>query len=269
MFNRVSSDGYLQNDDISFLLPKVSHPDLPLELRELYQEYSLDSCQQWEDAAAVRSSDWPISIFVPEKYEENYAYPLVIWFHDEGSSEAELESVLPAISSQNYCGLALRGNQPHASSGEFTWAKDPFALGQVSLADLVNLTARRLRRAFHIHSERIFIAGAGKGADVALQLLSEHSEWFAGAVLLDPECAPHSLRPMHPQATRDCSVLLTVSQEESNTVLAQNVDAVRLLRAAGVEVDVRVTGKKIDPAGRDTRFIDNWLLSKIRAETYI
>ena len=55
-------------------------------------------------------TDRPHSVHLPEHYEARYAYPLVVWFHGDGSSEAELSTVMPNISDRNFIGLALRGN---------------------------------------------------------------------------------------------------------------------------------------------------------------
>src|SRR5579871_3324602 len=52
----------------------------------------------------------PHSIQLPVHYESRYAYPLVVWFHGDGSSETELSSVLPEISDRNFIGLAVRGD---------------------------------------------------------------------------------------------------------------------------------------------------------------
>jgi phospholipase/carboxylesterase len=172
------------------------------------------------------------------------------------------------IGDQNYCGLALRGNRVLDEHDSFGWNGNALEFGQVPLKKLVNITARRLRRAFHIHSERIFAAGCGTGADVALRLFSECPEWFAGAVAIDPTCQE---RPVLGSAgdLRGKPVLQTVSRTSSNETLAMNVDAVRLLRTAGVEVDVRITEEPLDPCSNDARFIDSWLLSKLRCETYV
>src|SRR5690242_12624947 len=48
------------------------------------------------------------SIFIPEGYEPNYAYPLIVWMvgpHD--NKRAELKRVMPAISTRNYLGLSF------------------------------------------------------------------------------------------------------------------------------------------------------------------
>ena len=101
-----------------------------------------------------------------------------------------------------------------------------------------------------------------------MKLFAESPEWFAGAVLIDPTCeeAP-SLGSS--EDLRGKNVLQLVSRTSSNETLAHNVEAVRLLRTAGVEVDVRVTEEPLDPCCNDARFIDNWLLSHLNCETFV
>ena len=267
MFNRLQSESY-SNTDISFLIPGSQIDSMPVELQELCEQYNSECRAEDGPHDAAASSDWPVSLFVPNQYEENYAYPLMIWFHDENSSENELDLVMNAIGDQNYCGLALRGNQVLNGHDSFGWNSKSLDFGQVSLKKLVNITARRLRRAFHIHSERIFTGGSGTGADVALNLFAECPEWFAGAVAVDPHCSG-TLTLGSPDDLRGKHVLQTVSRTATNEALAHNLDSVRLLRSAGVEVDVRVTEEPLDPCSNDARFIDSWLLSKLNCETYV
>mgnify|MGYP002628792906 CR=1 FL=1 len=266
MFNRVHAKAYLQGD-LSFLIPDNQINSMPLELQELCEQYNSD-CRHIDEKDAASSSDWPVSLFVPQKYEENYAYPLLLWFHDENSSENELDLVMNGIGDQNYCGLALRGNRDLDGQDSYGWRSESLEFGRVSLKNLVNVTTRRLRRAFHIHSERIFCAGAGTGADIAMQLFSEAPEWFAGAILIEPSCNG-ALQLGDPQDLRSKNILHTISRTASNETLARNLDSVRLLRASGVEVDVRVTEEPLDPCCNDARFIDHWILSHLKCETYV
>lgn len=267
MINRIQTDSLFQNE-LSFLIPNHQIDQMPLELRELCEQYNSDCRDCIDEADAAATSDWPVSLFVPDRYEEKYSYPLIIWFHDDHSSENELDLVMNAIGDQNYCGLALRGNEVLEGEDAFGWNPRCLDFGKVSLQKLVNVTTRRLRRAFHIHSERIFAAGAGSGADIALRLFAEYPQWFAGAVALDPACdeemvlgASAELRGKH--------VLQTVSRTASNETLARNLNSVRLLRSAGVEMEVRVTEEPLDACCNDARFIDSWLMSKLHCETFV
>jgi phospholipase/carboxylesterase len=261
MFNRVHGPGSFPN---GISRPEASG-DLPLELRELLEVQGAGS--PVSDGPA--NSDWPVSIYIPERYEENYAYPLVVWFHEDGHHEGQIESVMGAVSRQNYIGLGIQGNQPLADGSSFGWNSELLDYGTVSLHDLLSVTIRRLRQAYHIHSERIFLAGAGVGADVALQQLTQMPQWYAGAVLFSPACERAVVHSLMASTLRDKSLLWTVSRTASSEELAQNVEAVQLARLAGGEPEVRVTDTVMDPESSDVRFVDHWLLSKIDSQAFV
>ena len=267
MFNRMQSHSFLQ-DSPSFLIPNSQIDRMPLELRELCESYNSECREEKRGEDAAAQSDWPVALFVPSGYEENYAYPLVIWFHDEGSSEAELDLVMNAIGDQNYCGLAIRGNVNLSGPDEFGWSGNSLEFGAVPLRKLINITARRLRRAFHIHSERIFVAGSGSGADVALKLFAECPQWFSGAIAIDPDCN-EELMLGDTSEMRGKNILQTVSRTASDDVLAANLETVRMFRTAGVQMDVRVMDEPLDPCSNSARFLDSWLISHLNCETYV
>ena len=47
--------------------------------------------------------------FIPQRYEPNYAYPLLVLFHGRGGEEQQMVRSMPALSWRNYVGLSLRG----------------------------------------------------------------------------------------------------------------------------------------------------------------
>lgn len=262
MFNRVRSSS-LPSDDFSLLLPEFDVELLPREIRELYDSWTQSEEAEALSSGTVAESDWPVAIFVPERYEEHYAYPLIIWFHSDDTDEDQLEDVMSAVSQQNYCGLALRANHFHDASGGYRWDTSAVQFGTVPLRDLLHVTACRLRRAFHIHSERIFLAGSGSGADAALQTFAHRPEWFAGAILLDPLGRPENLQSERLTGLRGKPILQTVSRQMPDTQLAANVESVRLLRSAGANVRIELTDGPTDPTGSEVRFIDHWIMESL------
>src|SRR5258706_14285385 len=46
--------------------------------------------------------------FIPQRYEPNYAYPLLVLFHARGGDEQQMVRSMPALSGRNYVGLSLR-----------------------------------------------------------------------------------------------------------------------------------------------------------------
>ncbi len=260
MFNRVRGPGSFPNG----ISRRELHADLPLELRELLEQQAVQSSMGPEPA----HSDWPVSIYVPEHYEENFAYPLLVWFHDFGSHEGQVESVMAAISQQNYCGLGIQGNKPLSGESSFDWDPELLEYRTISLRDLLSVTIRRLRQTFHIHSERIFLAGAGNGADIALQQLAQMPQWYAGAVMFSPACCSSVVDALRVSNLQDKSLLWTVARTASDDELARNVEAVQLTRMAGGEPEVRVTDTVVDPESSDVRFVDHWLLSRMAGQAY-
>lgn len=262
MFNRVRSSS-MDSEDFSVLLPDFDPELLPTEIRELYDTWTQSEEASALVSGAVAESDWPVAIFVPERYEEHYAYPLFIWFHSDDTDEDQLEDVMMAVSQQNYCGLALRANQFHHATGGYRWDTNNVQFGSVPLRDLLHVTACRLRRAFHIHSERIFLGGSGSGADAALQTLAQRPDWFAGAVLLDPLGRPENLQSERLTGLRGKPVLQTVSRQSPDYQLAANVECVRLLRSAGANVQIELTDQPVDPTSSEVRLVDHWIMDNL------
>ncbi len=125
---------------------------------------------------AVAPLSPPTSVRRPIGYEPNYAYPLLVWFHDAGEDERSIRRVLPAVSDRNYVGLALRGERRQA--GGYDWRIGPSAAATRAgrLAEFV----RELRGDCNIHTERIVLAGSGAGANAAAQTFFSRPEWFGG-----------------------------------------------------------------------------------------
>src|SRR3954466_5174920 len=55
--------------------------------------------------------------FVPQRYEPNYPYPLLVLFHSRGGDEQQMVRSMPAMSWRNYVGLSLRGTEPALRRG--------------------------------------------------------------------------------------------------------------------------------------------------------
>src|SRR5215467_11935255 len=111
----------------------------------------------------------PIRTFLPTGYEPNYAYPLLVFFHGHGGNEEQVLRLAPRLSRRNYICIGLRGPQLLGSRTDGTlgygWGMD----GQHDslLEDYVLHAVEQTRRSYHVHSERIYLAGLREGADLA------------------------------------------------------------------------------------------------------
>ena len=205
------------------------------------------------------------SLYLPESYEPNYAYPLILWLHGEGRSESELPGLMEQISPQNYLGLAFRG--PVAAAGGFPlgyrWLHSERAVSD--FLDPLHETVCLLRQMYHIHSERIFVAGFGSGASFGLQLLLRRPEWLGGAI-----CLGGGLPAMKSPLARfrelaGKKVLLGVGTRDSSSLLGDTASTSRLLHTAGMNVTTRPyeAGHVLTP--EILGYVNHWLMDGIYA----
>lgn len=130
----------------------------------------------------VASSEQETCLFGPLQYEKNYAYPLIVWLHSDSQKATQLQSILPEISMQNYVGVA-----PQAPVGNFQcgyhWDQDfdSIQTAQESVFDAIDVACKR----FNIAKKRIFLAGLGGGATMALRIAMKQPEQFAGVIALN------------------------------------------------------------------------------------
>lgn len=202
----------------------------------------------------------PSEVFIPEAYEPNYAYPLIVWLQGEEVSPLEFPQRMRQISTRNYCGAVLTCAVPAAGDA------DAFAVLQHRLADLV----LRIRRDYHIHSERIFVAGFGGHAGLALQLCLTRPEWLAGAVVLGGTL-PGSERVLSRfRDLRGKRVFLATGSEADGWTPAEELRRNnRLLHAAGL----RTCARLFDAAGDVSRSmlleVDRWVMQEIHRATAV
>ena len=235
------------------------HPEI-LELLETL----LEANPELKPGKEARGCQRPHAVYLPEHYEPAYAYPLVVWFHDAGGSEADLRRVMPQISNRNYIGVALRGNT--SLDKGHGWSLNETEV--TSLVEDVRAAAVALRREYHIHSERIYLAGFGTGATTAVEVMLRQPEWFGGVLSLNgglPKIDP----PLGSLADlKDKRILLATSINSQATKVGDVVAAGRLLYAAGMQVGTRVyqdSGHR--PSKKMLRDIDSWLMDDICART--
>ena len=114
----------------------------------------------------------PVRTFLPTGYEPNYPYPLLVFFHGHGGNEEQILRLAPRLSRRNYICIGLRGPQtlgvrPDGRSG-YGWGSE--GLYDTLLEEYVIRAVEQTRRQYHVHSERIYLAGFCEGATIAYRL---------------------------------------------------------------------------------------------------
>lgn len=231
--------------------------------------------------------------FIPQRYEPNYPYPLLVLLHGRGGDEQQLVRLLPGMSWRNYVGLGLRGPEVHYRRGKpagYDWGpafqhpqrrgaggasvgagarpvevldrvmRDGAADGIDRLEDHLFRAVRQTRRALHIHSERIFLVGCGEGAAVAYRLGLTYPERFAGVVAING-WLPAGFRPLARwRACRDLRVLVVHGIWNARARAEEARRDAALLRSGGLRVAFQTypTAHRLTPPMLAD--VDTWLI---------
>jgi phospholipase/carboxylesterase len=236
------------------------------------------------------------SRFIPQRYEPNYPYPLLVLFHSRGGDEQQMVRSMPALSWRNYVGLSLRGPEAAVRRGRpdgFCWgpsftrpdrlaprvaptlpeaeivrrrlsdsSPDPID----ALEDGVFSSIRQTRRTLHVHSERIFLVGIGEGAAVAYRLGLSYPERFAGVVAING-WLPGGFRPLgRLKACRELRILVVHGEWNARVPVRSARRDVATLRAGGLQVAFQsypCAHKITSPMLSD---VDTWLINHCTAQ---
>lgn len=229
--------------------------------------------------------------FIPQRYEPNYPYPLLVLLHGRGGDEQQLVRMLPTMSWRNYVGLGLRGpevvhrrgvpagydwgtpfhrprrgrilSSSSPSPDTFRQVMDHGAADDIDrLEDHVFHAVRQTRRALHIHSERIFLVGCGEGAALAYRLGLTYPERFAGVVAING-WLPTGFRPLARwDACRGLRVLVVHGMWNSRMPAHDARREVMMLRAGGLRIAYQTypTAHRLTtPMLSD---VDTWLINQ-------
>jgi phospholipase/carboxylesterase len=170
----------------------------------------------------------------------------------------------PRLSRRNYVCIALRG--PHAVGPRpdgrpaFSWG--PGRRPDDRVEDYVFRAVEQTRRHYHVHSERIYLAGFREGAALAYRLGLRHPERFAGVVSLNgvlPRGGPLLRLP----EVRRLRVLIGHGIANAVAPLPLARADFRLLYAAGLPVRLHTypTTHRLHPDM--LRDMDRWVMEHI------
>ena len=208
-------------------------------------------------------------VHLPPHYEPNYAYPLIVWLHDAEWTARELLDLIPRISPQNYLGLAVEGLTPtnRFASGSMSPAGslDPLDGLLETLKDVVP----QMRREFHVHSERIYLAGFGDQASVALRMLLRRPEWFAGALAFGVRNPKLESALANYDELRGKRVFLSAGVRDSRCSIADVTSLGRLLRSFGIQAVLRAYDSSESPTPKLLSDVDHWLMNGVCESTLV
>jgi phospholipase/carboxylesterase len=211
--------------------------------------------------------DRPVRTFLPTDYQPRYPYPLVVLFHRHGGNEEQVGRLAPRLSRRNFISISLRGPEDLGRRGDgrpaFGWGPET-SIGLIE--DYLLAAVEHTRRVYHVHSERVYLAGVCEGAEVAYRVGLALADRVAGIIALNgripkPTGAPLFRMP----AVRQLPVLIGHGTDNPVVPYEAAQKDYRLLYAAGA--DVRLvpypTTHKIHPLM--LRDVNRWIIGRVNA----
>lgn len=130
----------------------------------------------------------PVRSYLPLGYEPNYAYPLIVLFHAHGSSDEQSLRLAPRISRRNHIYVGIRGPVDLGEADEDGlpargWG-EPGQFDKEIAAEMMRAVSQ-ICREFHVHSERVYLAGIAEGATVAYRMAQQMPRKFAGVIAIN------------------------------------------------------------------------------------
>src|SRR5436190_10412634 len=128
----------------------------------------------------------PVRTFAPIGYEPRYPYPLIVFLHGNGGNEEQILRLAPRVSRRNFVSIGLRGpvctGLNRKGSLGYSWG-DASHLPMIE--DYLFGAIQQTRRQYHIHSERIILAGFAEGATLAYRMGLEFPDKVGGVIALN------------------------------------------------------------------------------------
>jgi phospholipase/carboxylesterase len=208
---------------------------------------------------------WPLRTFLPRGYEPNYAYPLLVFLHGHSSTEEEILKFAPRLSRRNYVCIAPRGPVTMAAkaNGQLSYSWGPDDQDDPLVEDYVFSAIEQTRRAYHVHSERIYLAGFREGAALAYRLALLYPEKFAGVISLNGAMPRRGCPLLRLPEVRGLRVLIGHGIANPIVPLTLARQDHRVLFNAGLSVQMHTypTTHRIHP--EMLRDVDRWVQKNI------
>jgi phospholipase/carboxylesterase len=180
----------------------------------------------------------PVRTFLPTGYEPKYPYPLLVFFHGHAGSEEQILRLAPRLSRRNYICIGLRGPQVLGIRADGRTGYGWGSPGQFDtlLEEYVLRAVEQTRRHYHVHSERIYLAGFCEGATIAYRLGLTYPSKFGGIISLNGAMARNGGPLLRLHEVRHLRVLIGHGIANAIVPLGHARADFRLLYTAGAAV---------------------------------
>jgi phospholipase/carboxylesterase len=209
----------------------------------------------------------PVRTFLPTGYEPRYPYPLLVFFHGLGGNEEQILRLAPRLSRRNHISIGLRGP---VLLGPRRDGRLGYGWGDGSHDELVEdyllRAVEQTRRHYHVHSERIYLAGFAEGATLAYRLALTFPEKVGGVISLNGAMPRQGGPLFRLPEIRQLRVFIGHGIANSIVPLSLPQRDFRVLYAAGVHVSMHTypSTHKLHPDM--LRDVNRWIIARCNEE---
>lgn len=209
----------------------------------------------------------PVRTFLPFGYEPRYPYPLLVFFHGQGGNEEQILRLAPRLSRRNYISIGLRGPvclgpKPNGQIG-YSWGDEA---NMTLLEDYLLRAVEQTRLNYHVHSERIYLAGLAEGAQVAYRLGLTFAERLGGLISLNGNMPRYGRPLFRMNSIRSLRVFIGHGIANAVVPLSLAREDHRLLYNAGLQVEMKTYPATHRLHPDMLRDVNRWIINRCNEE---
>jgi phospholipase/carboxylesterase len=184
-------------------------------------------------------------LFVPDHYEPNYAYPLLVWLAPPTGLNGRLQRLMRRISERNYFGVSVAVHDPERIEEELFE------------------TFVGLRRRYRLHTERVYLLGSGTSGTQALLTGLSQPAWFGGIAAFSARWPETPRLLAQYDELRGKRVLLGIDDADNPPIVSDALYMQQLLWSAGMHVTALSASVGREPGPSLLREIDRWIMQAV------
>lgn len=191
-------------------------------------------------------------VVLPDEYDPNRRYPLVVLLHGHGGSPEEFAGVAALIDAHDYLYVVPQGSYTAAETGGKGYShlrelddfsEDPASVDQAVEWVLAVVQDARLR--YPLADSTFAMVGFSQGAALAHLVAARHSDLVTAYVAHGGWLVPHQFtnEQIKGESARGVRILITHDREDSAVDYAEAVYATGMFQHFGVKVEIKTLEK--------------------------
>ena len=186
-----------------------------------------------------------------------------MFLHGQGGNEEQILRLAPRVSRRNYVSIGLRGpvclGTNRKGSLGFSWGN---ASHHSLVEDYLLEAIQQTRLNYHIHSERIILAGFAEGATLAYRMGIMFPDKISGVIALNGHMPRHDRPLLRLPEVRSLQVFIGHGIANSVVPLTMVREDRQLLYSAGMEVEMHTYPTNHRLHADMLRDVNRWIITR-------